>query len=216
MDLGTVPPALVHAWLAGRSISRGVPPPVPDRGGFRVDSRSDTEYCRWVFAAPSASVTELARDIQAPGRLIKLCDTQEALRALLPLRWELHPPAFFMRGGDWPAAPPLANGYRCRTATHGAVTCVTIVDPAGATAASGFAAETGGAFVYDRIVTAADHRRKGLGSVVMAALHAARRGRDTPELLVATDAGRALYSRLGWHVLSPYATASLPMLSPAG
>lgn len=203
-------PALLHAWLSGRSRARGLPAPVADRGGFRVDTRSDTEFCRWVFATPGWEISDLAREIEQPGRLIKLCGSPGKLRALLPAHWTVDPPAFFMQAGRWPAPRPLPEGYCSRTSGDGSALCVTIVDETGTAAASGFAAETPEAIVYDRIVTAPGHRRKGLGGAVMAALHATKAGRDTPELLVATEAGRLLYERLGWRILSPYATASLP------
>jgi hypothetical protein len=38
-----------------------------------------------------------------------------------------------------------------------------------------------------------------------ASTHVARKG-----LLVATEAGRALYERLGWSVVSPYVSAVIP------
>lgn len=203
-------PALLHAWLTGRSRARGVPAPVADRGGYRVDTRSENEFCRWVYAAPHPELTELARAIDQPGRLIKLCASDAALRVQLPARWQLHAPSHFMQGGHWPAPAPLASGYVCNTRVEGPVTQVTITDASGALAASGYAAQTDVAFVYDRIVTAPEHRRRGLGGAVMAALRATRTRPETIELLVATDEGRHLYQRLGWRVLSPYATASLP------
>lgn len=205
--MGGVRTALLHAWLTGRSLARGLPAPVADRGGYRVDTRSGSEYCRWVYAAPNPALSELAREIDAPARLIKLCGTNATLRALLPQGWHLHEPAFFMAAGAWPARRPLAAGYACETSVEGPVTQVTIRSEAGALAASGFAAETAEAFVYDRIVTAPEHRRRGLGTAVMAALRATRTRPDMPELLVATEDGRQLYQRLGWRVLSPYATA---------
>lgn len=202
-----VPPALLHAWLAGRSLARGLPAPVADRGGYRVDTRSDSEYCRWVFAAPHPDLAALARDVDQPGRLIKLCGADDALRQLLPDGWQLHAPAFFMQAGNWPASGALPPGYRCETLRVGPVCQVATFGEDGTLAASGYAAETSEAFVFDRIVTAPEHRRRGLGAAVMAALRAMRTRRDAPELLVATEEGRCLYQRLGWRVLSPYTTA---------
>lgn len=205
--LGDVPPALLRAWLTGRSLARRVPPPVADRGGYRVDTRSDAEVCRWVYAAPHPGLSALAGEIDAPGRLIKLCGTNATLRALLPQGWRLHDAAFFMAGERWPAPRPLAAGYRCETSVEGPVAHVTILSEDGAVAATGFAAETPESFVFDRIVTAPEHRRRGLGMAVMTALRATRTRPAVPELLVATEQGRQLYQRLGWRVLSPYATA---------
>lgn len=202
-----VAPALLHAWLAGRSLARGLPAPVVDRGGYRVDTRSDSEYCRGVFAAPHPGVAALARDVDQPARLIKLCGADDALRRLLPDGWQLHAPAFFMQAGNWPASPALPAGYGCESSRAGPVCHVAILWAEGTLAASGYAAETSEAFVFDRIVTAPAHRRRGLGAGVMAALRAMRTRHDVPELLVATEEGRCLYQRLGWRVLSPYATA---------
>jgi len=205
--IGGVPPALLHAWLAGRSLARGLPAPVADRGGYRIDTRSDGEYCRWVFAAPHPGLHALAREIDRPGRLLKLCGTGEALYGLLPDGWQLHAPAFFMQAERWPAPRALPPGYRCETAVEGPVSRAEILTEDGALAASGHAAETAEAFVFDRIVTAPEHRRKGLGVAVMAALRATRTRPHLPELLVATEEGRRLYQHLGWRVLAPYATS---------
>jgi hypothetical protein len=43
----------------------------------------------------------------------------------------------------------------------------------------------------------------------MTTLLAAKQHSSSPELLVATDDGRALYSTLGWETISPYSTASI-------
>jgi hypothetical protein len=44
----------------------------------------------------------------------------------------------------------------------------------------------------------------------MAALRQAKQRPSTPELLVATEEGRALYQALGWRTLSIFSTGSLP------
>lgn len=86
---------------------------------------------------------------------------------------------------------------------------VEILAEAGETAARGGVALVEGLAVFDRIETAAAHRRKGLGALVMRLLSSealargARRG-----ALVATADGRALYETLGWSVSSPYVTAA--------
>jgi GNAT superfamily N-acetyltransferase len=95
----------------------------------------------------------------------------------------------------------------------GAATCARILFEDGAVAASGYAIEHGGVFIFDTIVTAAPHRRKGLGKALMAALGATQQSATARRVLVATEDGRALYLALGWTVLSPYATVGL--MSPA-
>jgi GNAT superfamily N-acetyltransferase len=207
----TPPPdrELVRAWIAGRSLARGLPAPVADRGGWRVETGSAEEVRRYLFARPVPGLVALGGAIVEPGTALKLFATPADLRAALPPRWRIHPTAFFMAMHQpWPERAPPA-GYAIASSREGAVTTVRIFDATGEVAASGHAAETGQAFVYDRIATAPDHRRRGLGAALMTALHRARRGATRPELLVATADGRALYETLGWTLLSPYVTATI-------
>jgi GNAT superfamily N-acetyltransferase len=105
---------------------------------------------------------------------------------------------------------PLPNGYRMELHQAGPVTRACVIAPDGDLAASGCAAETADVFIYDRIETAHDHRRKGLGAAVMIALGTAKKSFVSPQLLVATEDGRNLYANLGWTVLTPFAAATIP------
>lgn len=206
-----IDPQLVFAWQAAHCVARGAPAPVHDRGGYRVDTRSDQETRRWVFPALCDGLRALAHEIAAPRHLLKLCDSDEALRGALPARWEQQPLNYFMiAGATAPAAKPLADGYRLALRQDGPVVRATVFAPDGGLAASGTAAQAAGVFVYDRIETAPDHRRKGLGIAVMTALASARTSPAVPQLLVATADGRGLYATLGWAVLAPLATALIP------
>ena len=104
---------------------------------------------------------------------------------------------------------PLPDGYAIEFRQDGTVVEVQVWSEAGELAANGYATETDDAFVYDRIETAPEHRRKGLGSVVMAALRETKRTQGISELLVATEEGLALYTTLGWRTISPFSTASI-------
>ncbi len=99
--------------------------------------------------------------------------------------------------------------YTIEVKRTGMVSEARIFTEAGALAASGYAAETNDVFVYDRIITEPDHRRRGLGRALMQTLHDTRQNPSATELLVATEEGRALYSALGWATISPYSTASI-------
>ncbi|WP_415647745.1 GNAT family N-acetyltransferase [Stackebrandtia soli] len=69
----------------------------------------------------------------------------------------------------------------------------------GTTAASGMTAVIGRDAVAHEIRTDPDHRRRGLGSVVMSALtDAAVRAGARTGLLIASPDGERLYRRLGW------------------
>ena len=202
-----VEPELIGGWVAARSIARGLPAPVLDHGGLRVDTGLPGETRRYVFAGPAHGIRALAESIDEPHIPIKICGTGDQLLALVPRRWELQPAAYFMtRDGAGEAAPIPASGYRLEFSIENQATAARIVAEDGSVAASGYAAEHGGVFIYDRISTDAAHRRRGLGKALMAALGATQRDAASRQLLVATEEGRALYVTLGWRVLAPYST----------
>ena len=211
MAVSHVDPKLVFAWQAAHSIARSCPPPVHDRGGLRVDTGSEKEVKRWVFPRLCDGLRAIAHDITAPRHYLKLCGSDEELRSALPARWEVQPANYFMKTSVATVdTKPLPSGYRTELHQAGSVTRACIIAPDGALAASGCAAETADVFIYDRIETAQEHRRKGLGVAVMIALGAARRSLVSPQLLVATEDGRNLYANLGWTVLAPFAAATIP------
>lgn len=204
-------PALLFGWLAARSVARGLPAPVADHGGFRVDTAGDVEICRWAFVQAGDGLAALGRTLDAPGYFLKLCGSGEELLAALPRRWRLKEPGYFMRGPALPLPPAaLPAGYVLQLHRDARVSHVAILAPDGELAASGSAAGVAGVFIYDRIITDPAHRRKGLGRAVMAALRHTKEDPTVPDLLVATAEGRALYAALGWMMLSPFATAEIP------
>lgn len=207
---------LLRAWLTARSIARGLPSPIEQFGGFRIDTNSEKEVRRWVFAEASPGIGQLARSIGEPRHFIKLCGTEGELRDGVAAPWVIQGGSWFMSfSGEPPTLPPLQAGYTLRTFRNGAVTRVEIRASDGELAAGGYGAETPEAFVYDRIETDEAHRRRGLGRFVMSALGSCRKSRHTRQLLMATAEGERLYSSLGWSKLSPYSTAflSAPRLS---
>lgn len=211
MSSSYIDPTLVFAWQTAHSIARGSPPPVHDRGGFRVDTDSEKEVKRWVFPQQCDGLRAIAHDVAAPRHYLKLCGTNEELRSALPARWEVQPENYFMMAAvTLIDTKPLPNGYKMELRQTGPVTQARVLAPDGALAASGCAAESADVFIYDRIETAQDHRRKGLGIAVMIALGTARKSLISPQLLVATGEGRNLYASLGWTVLAPFAAATIP------
>jgi GNAT superfamily N-acetyltransferase len=202
-------PRALNAWLSARSIARGLPAPVADYGGYRVDINADAEVRRWVFPKMCAGLVELAHSINEPRHFLKLCGESDELRSVLPHSWALHAPSYFMQASGKQIERPLAAGYTIETDRNGQVVEVRVRSSNGELTASGYAAETQDAFIYDRIVTSPEHRRKGLGNAVMAALHQVKQHQDTPEFLVATEDGRSLYATMGWRTISPYSTASI-------
>ena len=189
-----LPDAVIRAWATARSIARGLPLPVADHGGWRVDTRSAEEECRYFFAAPVPGIAELAATINRPRVLIKLCDSREVLERLVPDGWAFEVDTWVMEGAPL-ARAPLPAGYRVEREHDVERIAVRLIADDGAVAASGYAGRALGAFAYDRIVTHDTHRRRGLGRAVMALLGEAASPGDR-HVLVATVAGRALYESI--------------------
>lgn len=206
-----VDPALLWDWLAARSLARGLPMPVREHGGMRVDTGTESALRRHVFAGPAPSIRALAASIRTPRIFIKMCGDSADLLATAPPEWQLRPPGYVMtHAGPWRPGAALAPSYRLETTRHGPTVHAVIHAQDGALAASGYAVAHGQAFVFDRIHTHPDHRRRGLGRALMAALAQMQTATDTTPVLVATDDARRLYETLGWHTVSPYSTIVMP------
>lgn len=204
-------PGLLWRWVAARSIARGLPLPVHDRGGMRVDTGTPAELRRYVFAGLVPAIAELAAAIETPNVYIKVCAAAGDVRRLLPPRWQLQPAGYLMaQDGPHPGMPAPLSGYRIECAQDGPASAVRILADDGTLAASGYAAEHDGVFILDRILVDPAHRRRGLGRALVTALVSMQRSSSSQCVLVATDDGCALYSTLGWRVLSPYTTAVIP------
>jgi GNAT superfamily N-acetyltransferase len=210
-DSRLVEPSLLWDWLSARSVARGLPLPVPDHGGMRVDTASPEEVCRHVFAGPTPGITQLAASIRTPRTLIKMLGPGDRLLAMAPARWRLQPPGYLMTQlATTRLTFPLPPEYRINVSRQGRIIAATIFSRDGAVAASGYAAEHGRAFVFDRINTHPAHRRRGLGRALMSALGAMQESGRTTRVLIATEEGRALYSALGWTLVSVYSTILIP------
>jgi GNAT superfamily N-acetyltransferase len=203
---------LLERWLTGWSLARGLPRPRPCGGGLVVDVGWPGQLRRHVFVDAGEALQACAAGIHAPGVYLKAAVEPAQLRQALPLPWQLDPPRYFM-ACPVALAPvaPLPAGYVAQPAVEHGATVLRLVDASGQTAAVGRVVLHQGSAVFDRIETHEAHRRKGLGMHLMGALDAlAEQAGVSERLLVATAAGRALYQRLGWRVLAPYASAVIP------
>ena len=104
----------------------------------------------------------------------------------------------------------VIEGYQVHTDRVGAIAFARLIAGTGEIAASGQVAIDGFYATFDQIETAENHRRKGLGRCVMTVLSncavdlGAKQG-----VLVATEAGAALYKALSWRMVSPVTAASV-------
>lgn len=191
---------LARAWAVGWAISRGTAAPVEIAEGFQIRLQGD--LMRYVLPV---HVPALAVRLTEPGTWLKICGDGIELDS----RWEVQPPEYLMSARLGSGPPVVAPEYELEVIASGQVIDA-VVTHHGEPAARGKVALAGEYAVFDQVVTEPAHRRRGLGSSVMQALsRAATSSGAATGVLVATADGLALYSRLGWTVVSPVTAARL-------
>lgn len=207
-------PHIVATWARGWALAREVSPPVPDSGAFRIEVGLPDHVRRYIFAAPTAAVRQLADTITEPYIFLKVCAPPNVVSTLLPPGWSIAPQAYMMTcfGAMAPVNTVLQEGYVLDIQEDIPVPIVRILTTQGEVAAIGRIAFAGDYGIYDRIETHESHRRRKLGSVIMKTLETVGAARGISKgLLVATREGRALYETLGWRLHSLYTTAEIPV-----
>lgn len=200
---------LIERWLTGRSLARGLPLPFHNSGGLCVEVGTVEELRRHVFLDAGPELQACAAQIHEPRIFLKAAVAPHVMRASLPGRWKIEDASYLMYGPmSTTANAALPPDYCMLLEAEHSGYVTRVMHARGELAASGRVAVHAGSAVFDQIVTEAAHRRLGLGTVVMLNLDGvAVKAGVTNRLLVATEAGRALYERLGWAVLAPWTTA---------
>ncbi|MFJ9691738.1 GNAT family N-acetyltransferase [Kitasatospora sp. NPDC101183] len=203
---------LVRAWMSGWTVSRGAADPVEQPWGWTIDvGAPDREVARHVLPEPTeAEVRKIDEETTAPTTWLKLFVEDAVVRPWLDDRWRLDQPGFLMTLPlrHEPAAPPA--GYTVTTWERGGVLRTLVRTADGHFAARGQAGLAGPVAVPDQITTAPEHRRRGLGRVVMRTLQSAAHERGSRTgVLVGTSDGQALYRTMGWITRSPMASLVL-------
>ncbi|MEU3538682.1 GNAT family N-acetyltransferase [Streptomyces paromomycinus] len=218
-------PDLVRIWVHGWTRCRGTAAPVATRGGFHVEIGRPGQPGRYVFPTADPDVLRsLTASITAPNLWVKVCAPRAVIAPVLPSGWEFDEPQFLMSvtlaapDGSPARRPHAPAGYTVETVNKdgdGIIDCRVLHTATGDLAARGRAAVTDActppAVIYDMINTSAEHRRRGLGGLVMNTLsaHAAELG-AAHGILVASPEGRALYRSLGWRLHAPVTAARIP------
>ncbi|WP_405527537.1 GNAT family N-acetyltransferase [Streptomyces avidinii] len=199
---------LVRMWIDGWVVSRGSSDPIDEPWGWTIDVGQSKHVARHVLPEPSeADVRKIVAATSAPGTWLKLFAEDQAVLPWVGPDWRLDRAGFLMSCHLAPERPEVPAGYTLTSWTRGGVARVLVRTPAGHFAARGQIARAGAHVVVDQVETAAEHRRKGLGGLVMRTLQsAAYEAGARTGLLVGTPEGRALYSSLGWTVHSPMAS----------
>ncbi|MDQ2819468.1 MAG: GNAT family N-acetyltransferase [Pseudomonadota bacterium] len=209
MDTVVCDLALLERWLTGWSRSRGLPLPVQERGGLHVEVGWHDQVRRHVFVDAGSALQACAAGVREHFVQIKATVSSEQLLRTLPSGWTAEAPRYLMsHAGPMCAASALAPEYSIVSLNEHGADVLYIVDARGDVAATGRITQNAGTAVFDRIETAATHRRQGLASALMLALDGlASEAGATERLLVATEAGAHLYRHLGWQLLAPWSTA---------
>ncbi|MEU4352097.1 GNAT family N-acetyltransferase [Streptomyces sp. NPDC023838] len=210
-------PELVETWIKGWVVSRGAAAPVAEPWGWTIDVGQANHVSRHVLPEPDeASVRKLVEATTAPGTWLKLFAQDDTVRPWLGPGWRLDQPGFLMTAPLAPAPAEVPAGYTLTRWTTGGVLRVLVRTEAGHFAARGQIAPTGATAVADQIETSPEHRRRGLGSLVMRTLQSGAYATGaTTGVLVGTPEGQALYGSLGWTTRSAMASLYFAPTDPA-
>ncbi|MZD09744.1 GNAT family N-acetyltransferase [Streptomyces sp. SID5785] len=207
--------ARVREWVDGWVVSRGASAPLVEPWGYTVHVGLPHHVGRHVIGATGddvreADVRKAAESTRGANIHLKVFADLDRVLPWLGPEWEPYGSGdHLMTTSLGPAVAPAApDGYTLRTWTRGGVTRVLLSDADGAFAARGQVAPTGASAVVDQIETSQEHRRKGLGRVVMGQLQAAAHAQGaTRAVLACTPEGRLLYEAVGWRTVAPLTNA---------
>ncbi|MEU0374057.1 GNAT family N-acetyltransferase [Streptomyces sp. NPDC006283] len=196
---------IVDAWVHGWVVSRGSADPVPRPWGFTVDVGQVKHATRHVLTADDeATVRKVAAEVAAPTVWLKVFTDPGSVLDWVGPDWSVDEPGWLMSAELRRTETAVPDGYTLKTWTRGGVVRALVVAADGSFAARAQIAPTGRTAVVDQVETAPEHRRKGLGRLVMHTLHnAAIEQGATVGVLGGTPDGRALYESLGWRVHAP-------------
>jgi GNAT superfamily N-acetyltransferase len=186
-------------------VLHGSPPTVAEPWGLRIEVGAPGHLVRHVLLdAGDAAIRALAGSVTVPTTSVKAFMEPAELGRLLTPDWTPDPPGCLMTTALHPAPTRIGGDYRVTVEHARGITCARVITRDGSIAASGQVAVTGETCVFDQIETAPGHRRRGLGSAVMAALTAAATDLGAATgILNATAQGRALYEAMGWTAIGP-------------
>jgi GNAT superfamily N-acetyltransferase len=199
---------LTTRWAEGWTVSRGTPPPVPTRWGLRIEVGAPNQLRRHVLPDPGpAAAAELAATVEEPLTWIKAPVAPETLRPALGADWSQDEPGWLMAWDVAPTAVRVPEGYTVATDFAAGVTRVRVLAADGSPAARAQYGHRDGFGVVDQVRTEVEHRRRGLGSLLMGTLaNVAHEDGARTSILGASVEGRALYEALGWKVCAPLAS----------
>lgn len=199
-------PDLVMTWGRGRAHSRITAQPEAIDGGYRVAVGPPSAEVREVFHTYTPeSLAATASRLDRPGSQIMIAGPTALLDAVVPSTWTRDEGGHLMATVFTQDAYAVPADHRLVVETEGPLTVARVFHRNGDLAASARMGRDGEFGVFDKVVTAPAHQRRGLGSLVMRALSGSAYAQGARfGLLVGSDEGRALYEHLGWSFVSDF------------
>lgn len=189
---------LAEVWAHGWALARDVGAPTRAGQAHRLEVSLPQHRVRYVLASARALAWH-APAWSGPGTVVKVFGPRPETVAALGPEWRVGRGEVLMTAPLTARRDPAPEPYRLQIQSQGGTHRALALTPQGEPAAEAWAALYGTHAVFDRVCTAPEHRRRGLGRALMGALDciSADQGAERG-VLVATEAGRALYSSLGW------------------
>lgn len=194
----------VGAWVQGWVVSRRTPPAEPVPGGWLVVTGTEREAERRVLTSVDHIADAAAAAARRPSWIKYAWPLDDGEPTAPGSAWTLTDvDRLMVADGDAVGlAPDLPPGYRLERWWDDGCAVVEI-RRGEELAARGRCGVAGDVAVPDQIVTEPDHRRRGLGRIVMRRLaDAAAEAGASRQVLVASVEGEALYTALGWRTVA--------------
>lgn len=200
-------PKIIEQWLTGWSLSRELPLPTKYKSGFKVDVGYEHQKARYVFPSLTNDFIELSNVIEETWIHLKVCASIEEISNHISSKWVFQPQGFMMNCFEPMKRKKfsLSKDYIIQYEKYNSTYITKVITKDGEIAATGRVVLVDDLAIYDRIVTANNHQRKGLASFIMKELEKMAISKCVyKNILVATEEGKFLYQSLGWQLYSFY------------
>jgi hypothetical protein len=205
-----IPLDILEKWLKGWALSRELPLPIKYKSGYMIDVGYENQKKRYVFTEPNNDYIQLSKSIDEPWVYLKACTAPDKLKSILSKNWVIESQGYMMSCSRQMSFSNhnLSDDYKFEFDNYNSTFVIRIVTKNGELASIGRVVLVDDLAIYDRISTEANHRRKGLGAILMKELEKiALANNVSNNFLVATEEGKSLYLSLGWEIYSLYSSA---------
>ncbi|MCC9070639.1 GNAT family N-acetyltransferase [Flavobacterium sp. F-65] len=205
-----IPLDILEKWLKGWALSRELPLPIKYKSGYMIDVGYENQKKRYVFTEPNNDYIQLSKSIDEPWVYLKACTAPDKLKSMLSKKWVIEPQGYMMSCSTQMSFSNrnLSDDYKFEFDNYNSTFVIRIVTKNGELTSIGRVVLVDDLAIYDRISTEENHRRKGLGTILMKELEKiALANNVSNNFLVATEEGKSLYLSLGWEIYSLYSSA---------